>query len=161
MEKEIEERAADLLTNSSVKFYVEKRSFLRFIGKKQRTFRLNPSYLGTLYEISKLALKLNFDEVLIQKDPFYESRALIEKHIKSMSLIVAIAVLNSQLKIRLFKRVLAWYFMWRLTPETLFALSLQVIELNNLQDFMSTIRSVRGWRITQPKANLSPAENGG
>jgi len=158
--KNTEEKATDILQNKGIKFSIPRKSLFRHL-KKNRELTIRPSYLGTLYEISRLAIKLNFDEKLIENDPFYESRVLIEKHVKSMALIVAIAVLNSQFKIKLFKGILSWYLYWHLTPEMLFSLSLQVVELNNLQDFMSSIRSARGWRITQPKSDLSPTGNGG
>ena len=161
MAKNTEERAADLLLNKAIKFSIPKRSILKHIGKKERKILIYPSYLGTLYEISRIALTLDFEEILIEKDPLYECRVLIKNHVKDMALIVAIAILNSRVKIWLFKRLLSSYLYWHLNPETLLSLSLHVIELNNLQDFMNSIRSARGWRITQPKNDLSPTENGG
>lgn len=157
----VEEKTVDVLLNEGIDITIKKRSVLRFIGKKQRAFRIRQSYLGTVYAISKIAISMDFDETLIQKDPFFESKVLAEKHIKAMALVIAIAILNSKLKIRLFKNILASYLLWHLTPEELSKLVMFIAELNNYSDFMSSIRSVRGWRITQPKSELSPQDNGG
>jgi len=156
---ETEKKAVDTLLDSPRQFKVEKRSILRFIGKKERIFFIRQSTLGTLYHISRLSINLNFDESKIQKDPFFESKVLIEQHIKAISLIVAISVLNSRWKIYFLKNLLALYFRWRLTPSTLFALLVQIDEYNNVKDFMNSIRLARGWRITMP--NLSPEVSGG
>lgn len=156
-----EEKAVNVLLNEGIDITIKKRSLLRFLGKKERAFKITPSYLGTVYAISKIAIEMNFEETLIQKDPFFESKVLAEKHVKALSLVIAIAILNSKWKIWMFKKLLSIYLLWRLTPSELSKLVIYVSELNNYADFMNSIRSVRGWRITQPKSELSPEDNGG
>jgi hypothetical protein len=156
-----EKKAADTLLHTGAEIKIYKRSVLRFIGKKERTITIHQSFLGTLYEISRLALQMNFDESKVQSDPWYESKVLAEKHARTVSTVLAIAILNSKWKIRLFKKLLANYLYWHLTPENLFKIVIVVSELNNVADFINSIRSVRGWRITQPKSEMSPTGNGG
>jgi hypothetical protein len=157
---DIEAKAVDTLLHRGVRIDIPKRSLLRYVGKKDRSFTIRQSYLGTLFEISRVALRLDYDEKRIADDAFSESKRLVKKHAKGMTLICAIAILNSWWGIRLLAWPLSYYLLWRLTPQRLAQLSLTVMQLNNISDFINSIRLMSGARVTAPK-DLSPDDNGG
>lgn len=156
-----EQKAVDTMLHRGVEVSIPKRSLLRYIGKSERTFIIRQSYLGTLYEISRIALKLEYDEKLIAESAFTESKQLAIRHCKNMALICAIAILNSIWSIRLFSGIFSRYLLWRITPEKLAKLSIVVMQMNNISDFINSIRLMSGVRLTAPKSDLSPAGNGG
>lgn len=159
MNSATEQKAVDTLLHRGVRVSIPKRSLLRYIGKTDRTFTIRQSYLGTLFEISRVALRLDYDEKLIADNAFAESKQLAKRHVKSMALICAIAILNSKWKIYLLSWPLSRYLLWRLTPQRLAQLSLTVMQLNNISDFINSIRLMSGARMTAPK--LSLVNNGG
>ncbi len=161
MISETEQKAIDAMLQRGIKVSIPERSLLRFIGKKERHFTVRQSYLGTLYEISRVALKLEYSESKISESAFTESKVLAEKYARNMALICAIAILNSKWGIRLFKGMLARYLLWRLTPQRLAQLSIVVMQMNNISDFINSIRLMSAVRLTAPKGDLSPDDNGG
>lgn len=160
MASKAEEKAIDAMLDRGVKISIPERSLFAYFGKKERSFTIRQSYLGTLLEISRVALKLDYDEKAISEAAFTESKQLAKRHSKNMALIAAIAILNSRWGIRLWKRPLANYLFWRLTPQKLVQLSIVVMQMNNISDFINSIRLMSGVRLTAPK-NLSPEDNGG
>lgn len=156
-----EQKAVDTMLQRGIKVSIPKRSILRYVGKKDRTFTIRQSYLGTLYEISRVALRLDYDEKRIAKNAFGESKALAKKHARDMALICAIAILNSKWRIRLLSWPLSLYLFWRITPELLAKLSLMVMQLNNISDFINSIRLMSAARLSAPKDDLSLVSNGG
>jgi len=129
------------------------------IGK--RKFTISQSYLGTIFTISHIAITMGIDEEKIKDNPIGESRDIAVSHAKKMARIVAIAILNNKWKIRLFESVLANFLFWKLTPGELRNISETVMTLNNMGDFMNSIRLISGRRMTEPKKNLSPGDSGG
>lgn len=159
MSNEIENKALDNLLQRGVEIPIPKRSIFRYIGKKERKFILRQSYLGTLFEISKLALKVEYDETQLQADGFRESKILTVEYSKTMALIIAIALLNSKWKIKCFAKLFSYYLFWRLTPSKLAQVAIMVMQMNNYSDFINTIRLTSVLKVATP--NLSPTGNGG
>lgn len=160
MDQSVETRAIDAMLQRGVKIELPERTLLRYLGKKTQSFTIRQSYLGTLYEISRIALKLDYSEKILEV-PFTESKQLVVKHVRNMAMIAAIAILNSKWKIRLFSRFLARQLLWSLTPEKLSRLAIVVMQMNNIQDFINSIRLMSAIRLTAPKRDLSPEDNGG
>jgi len=160
MISDIEQKAIDAMLHRGVKISIPERSFLKYFGKKKRTFTIHQSYLCTLFHISTIAIQLKYSEKQLSESPFEESKQLVAKYAKSMPRIIAIAILGSDFKIRLFSGYLSGYLFRNLTPEKLAQLSLIVMQMNNVSDFINSIRLMSGARISAPKS-LSPADNGG
>ncbi len=168
MDQSVETRAIDTLLQRGVEIIIPPSApppryrFINWLSgakDKGRTFIIRQSYLGTLYEISRVALTLEYNEKRIAEDAFGESKRLVEKHAKSMTLICAMAILNSKDDIQAQSESLSEYLLWHLTPERLAQLSLTIMQMNNISDFINSIRLMSGARITAPK--LSPEDNGG
>ena len=138
-----EKREAALLTGQGLSFEVPKRSFLRFFGKPTRRFTINESLLGTLYALSAQYLEMDFSELTLQGgygETLSEIKRQAAINAKRCAQVVAIAYLNSHLSITFFAPFYTHYFLWRLTPKTLSQLTLQILEVANMQDFINSIR---------------------
>lgn len=160
---DVEKRAIDTILQHGIEFKVPKRSILRFIGKKERTFLIRPSTASTLFILAGIALEIDFSEESIQANPIREVDILVRKHIKKLALYCSAAILDSSWKYRLFGRILALYLFKRLSAKMLLDLSLTAKTISNAADFMNSIRLISGGRISQKKEtkNLSPEESGG
>ncbi|GAB3973843.1 hypothetical protein GCM10028806_28560 [Spirosoma terrae] len=135
-----EKQQIDTLLERGMDFTVDKKSLLRFFGKKQRVFKVYQPYLGTLDYLSQEYINMAFSEERLKADPVGESKRLIEHNAKRCGRVIAIAVLNSQWKIKLFAGLLANYFSWHLTPGKLFDLVMLINTLTNMGAFTNSIR---------------------
>lgn len=160
MDQSVETKAIDTMLQRGVRIDLPERTLLRFFGRKQRSYTISQSYLGTLLEISRLSLTLDYDERKLSEQAIQESKQLAVKHCRTVAAIAAIAILNSKWRIRFFRRSLARYLLWGMTPESLLNLALVVMKMNNIPDFINSIRLMSAVRLTQAK-NLSPEDNGG
>ncbi|QDK80829.1 hypothetical protein EXU85_20340 [Spirosoma sp. KCTC 42546] len=144
-----ENRELDTLIEQGIQFGTPKRSLLRFWGKPERTFTINQPYLGTLDWLSKEYIQMNLNETVLSQDPMGESRKLA-RYAPICARIVAISVLNSYWKIKLFTPLLASYFLWRVNPKTLWKFTSLILELSNMGDFINSIRFLSTNRTTDP-----------
>lgn len=155
----VEQLAAERILESGVRVKLPAPLFLRMLGKKQVSLLIKQPYLGTLMHISRLALQSGFDFEQIDRGEMEAAHRLVSEHARTASRIVAVAVLNSRLKIRLFARPLAGWLQYKLKPRKLAEIIMTLVLLSGIQDFTSSIRLIRSLRVTAPK-NLSPAEQG-
>lgn len=140
-EKQVIERAElDILLSAGMSFSVPKRSLLRYIGKPDRQFLIAPLFLGTLDYLSREFVEMNFSEEAIQENAFGEAKRLMAHNARRSARVVALAVLNSDWKIRWLAGLYAWYFRWHITPQVLLRLTLKIQEASNLGDFTNSIR---------------------
>lgn len=144
-----EARELDTLTEQGLSFTTPKRSFLRHWGKPERTFTIQQPYLGTLDVLSKQYIQMGISETVLSQDPMVESRKLA-RYAPICARIVAISVLNSYWKIKLFTPLLASYFLWRVNPKTLWKFTSLILELSNMGDFINSIRFLSTARTTDP-----------
>lgn len=150
-----ESRAMDAILEKGIEFKIPARGLIKYI-RPEHTFKLRQAYLGTLLELTRYYLKTGLDEKALADNPLLEARQVAHRSIKPMARIAAIGMLNGKWKIRLFSRIFANYLMWRLTPKTLYELSMTIVMLNNTGDFLNSIRLTAGMQISQ----RSPADNG-
>lgn len=130
----------DGLIENGLKFTVPRRSIWRRIGKPERTFVIRQPYLGTLDRLSVEFLQMGFDEDMLKADTMNEARRLTAENANRCARIVAIAVLNSQWKIKWLTGLLARYFRWRITPQKLLNLTVIINQVSNVGDFINSIR---------------------
>lgn len=140
------------------------------IGKK--TFIIRQSFLSTLYKLSSLFLSIPVDEEKLSSEGWLEESKSMYQYAPTLAKIVAVAIINRGMSaypgsIRwAITRLRIWwlskYIMNNITPDVLAnASNLIIYKMNNLVDFMISIRLMSGVRITAPKKDLSPADNGG
>lgn len=146
---------ANVLIEKGMKFTVKKQSFLKYFSKtKDRTFVVEQPFLGTLDIISALFLSINFDEKLLEENFLSSSKEIVSRSVKTCALVVAVAVLNSQFKIKLFSKLLAQYLLWRMRPSDLMKMSIIIHKINNYGDFINSIRLMSTIRTTAPQNRI-------
>lgn len=164
MNKEIEDifntyqaevNEANVLIEKGMKFTVKKQSILKYLSKsKERTFVIEQPFLGTLDIISALFLSINFDERQLEDNFLSSSKQIVAKSVKTCSMVVAVSVLNSKWKIKLFSKLLAQYFLWRMRPSDLMKMSIVIHKINNYGDFINSIRLMSTIRTTAPQNRI-------
>jgi len=140
IQKEREGKELDILLEKGMRFTVPKKSLLRIVGGKERSFYIYQPYLGTLDLLSREFLEMEISEEKLQKNPIQEAKSIALTSAKRCARIVAIAVLNNRTKVALFASILTWYFLWRITPTKLFQLTIIINKMNNYGDFINSIR---------------------
>lgn len=132
----LEEQAGRTLLDEGAKFGIK-------IWGKERMFAIKPLKLGTIIAISKEVAwlkQIKEDEEMV---PAILSSA---DNLKSLSNVVALAVLNSKGKNR-FAPLLGRIFLNRLTTKELFQLSALVVKQMSVEDFFFTMRLIGGASI--------------
>ncbi len=150
--------AAETLLERGVKVKIKAPLLLRMFGKKTLAIRIKQPCFGTLIRISSYYLSAGITEEQLKEIDQEKAMALCAVHGKTFFLILATAILNGYLLGKLFTNPLALYLQWKVKPEALCALTELLVVFSGTRDFMSTIRSVRMMKITQP--NLSPMSQG-
>lgn len=135
-----EQEELKLMLSKGVEIKVKTKSFLsRLFRKQERIFTIKPLFNGTLLELSYEFSKMEFSQERLQEDGLNEVKRLMQ-HTQVLSNIIAIAILNNKLKIRLFKGILSRYLMWRLTPSETEKITTTIHFLMDLEGFTSSIR---------------------
>lgn len=135
---ELQEVAAKALLREGIKFRI------KGLGK----FNIKPLKLGVLVSISIDALKI---EAIEGNATAMNVIASTQKYARPATLIIAKAILNSTLKIKLFSRLLARILESKLTPEELHNLSMAVVAQSNADFFFSCTNLFAGMRMMEPK----------
>ncbi len=148
-----EQRAASLLLKKGVKVSITAPLFLRLLGKKKIDLVIKAPTIYTLLLISEKFLSMRIPN---QELSISEAFALYRFHGKTMTEIVAMAILNDKKKMWR-KRFLAKHLIKQLKPEELTYLFTLIIAYGGIEDFISTIRLMEQMKITRPM-NLSPEE---
>lgn len=146
-----EKNEADILIDRGFFFEVPKKSLLRWFSKKKtRRFEIQQPYLGVLDMINRIFLDIEFNEKEITENPLTETKKLVI-HSRKLAEVIAIVILGSKWKIRLFAKVLGRYFLWRITPDNLLQITLGISQMSNLENFIVSIRLMSRIRTTAPK----------
>ena len=152
-----ENRAINTLLNEGVKFKIG----IRVLGFKFRIpFRIKPLRLGTILYLSKQRLKVNevSDEENILKEMFENA-----DNLKPFARCIAVSVLNSRFKIKLFTYPLYTFFLWKLSVSEIHDLMSVVVTQMNARDFFLTTGLVKGIQIVdrKEKPNTTPKKQSG
>lgn len=134
-----EQQQLDILLDRGMYFTVEKRSLLRFVGRKERRFLLKRFRLGTMDALSDEYLKMGYSIDELKADPLGESKRMIAQNARRCARIIAIACLNSKWGIRLLTPFVADYFLWRLTPQKLLQVTSMINAMTDTPNFIGSI----------------------
>lgn len=149
-----EAKAVDMILDKGVAWSLTAPSALRLIGVKKIKVRVRALRFGTLLEMSRLAALAGIDKY-DDEQVTHETRIRFSKPVAEMA---ALAILNSRLRIRLFKG-----FMTRLlmsaTQTQLSEILMVSVAMSQTSAFQNTIRLIREMKVTTPK-NLSPEDRG-
>ena len=139
MENEIRIHATDLLLKRGVRFTLPYSRYLRWaIPKRWRSVTIRSLRAGTILEIERLQLMHHLSD-----HPLTPEVAVLAE-------IIALAVLNSRMRIKLFRRPLTQWLLWGISSESLLELFGIVCKLNRIEDFTNiTIWTLLTARMTQ------------
>lgn len=149
--KEVEKSAVETMLDNGVRFGVDTRGLLSLLGKKQIKFHIRQPYLGTLLHISKIYLEMEIDEKKFGDNAYQDSYMLVPENARRMSMIIALAMINDKIRIKLFSKLLSNWLLWRLNPSKLFQLMVTVLTLSNTASFTNSIRLTKALRMMKPK----------
>jgi hypothetical protein len=157
----MEQKASKALLHEPVKFHIRTKGLLRLLGIKRIPVKIYPLHLGTMVKISGQMEKLSTLTVQqINTETLKSAYKLIGENSAITSRLLAYAIINSWLGIKLFTGLWAWYLHWRLTSDEIEALMSIVIEQTGTMAFMTTIVSLRGLNVLSPKATMETSPNG-
>ena len=157
-----EARAVDTLLQNGVNVPIATK-YLRFIGVKKISFRLNEPSLGTLLYLSKIYLEIKTDETKFKDEVYRENYMMVPDNCQRVAKFVAVALLNNRTLIKVFSKPFGYYLLWRLKPSKLFQAMVLILMISNVQSFTNSIRLMETFRMMKPKAeqdNLSRDSTG-
>jgi len=159
VEETVQKQAADTLLERGVRFPIPAPFLLRIFGKKTVNLTVYRPKMGTLIYISKGFVGMEIDATTIEDGDVAQAYALVAKHGKEMSRLMAVAILNGNWRIKLFAGMLGKWLQWQLNAELLATLFMIITNLSGVQYFTSTIRYLPGMNMMK-RRNLSPVEDG-
>ena len=150
---EAEKQEAKLLAEEGLIFETEVKSIFR-IFKKKRFWHIKPLTFGTILQANLYAmeLKLNLSDVTVNS-----AMHQMNSNIRPLMSYIAVSYLGSKWKIKFFKNIMTEYFLWRLAPEKALPLSLKIIQMYDLANFIASIRLIG--TITSPMTKVEPSPN--
>ncbi|WP_394265193.1 hypothetical protein [Bergeyella zoohelcum] len=139
-----EQTEAELLINKGFTIDIS-------FGKRKKSVYIRPLTLETMLHCNHIAVQIqdNFKS----ENTIGDYLATMNDEIKLKSEFVACAYLHSDWKIKLFKKIVAYWFRKQLTSETITKLVYAILEMYNLENFTPSTRLIMQSRITAPKTN--------
>lgn len=157
--KRTEQLAAETLLERGVRVKLPAPRFFQALGRKTISLIVKQPYLGTMLHLSRLCLKAEFNLDEVDEGKPEAAHRLMRDHGKTVARMVAVTILNSRVKIKLFSGIMSTYLLWHMKPNDLVKTAALIVTLSGIQDFTNTIRLVRSMTMTRPR-NLSPEVQG-
>ncbi len=168
MDIKIEQAAAMALLDRGAAFHIPAPFLFRVFGKKKIKIVVKQLRLGSLIHLTDIPGMDKLKELPVGEDAkkiieatgslaISISKEVLEKSIWKTVKAVAACLLNSPLRIKLFKYPLAAYLKSVMTSVQLQELVMWLIIYGRLEPFMSTIKLLTMMRVTSPM-NLSHEE---
>lgn len=151
MATEVEIQTVDTILDKGVRVPIPAPLFFRMFGKRFFYVTVRRPTIASMLMISKLYLKLKIKEDETDWSSWMMTMAVTGKEV---SRIVAVGMLRGRIRSRIFGKLLAWYIRGNMDMRQLAELSVILVTLSGVQDFMNTIKFLRLMKITEPK-NLS------
>jgi hypothetical protein len=150
-EREVKKEAVATLLQEGIDFFVDvdRPGPLRRFGIRPKTFKfvLYPLYLGTLTQISRIMVDMEFAEKVTQENFQELGIETMSKHTEDLIQIVATAIHNKEGKPN--KRI-SKILRKHTTPTELLALLTYVVNQMDVSGFMKSIISVKGMSLIKP-----------
>jgi len=146
-------------------FYIPAPFLYRIFGKKKIQIVVRRLRLGTLLYLTELPPSplVDVPDALSKKikDTGAEVMAVDLKYIvenmTTVCRVIAACLLNSKLKIKLFRKPLGRYLKNKLTADQLQELTMWLFVYGRVESFTNTIKFIQAMQMTKPM-NLSPTE---
>ena len=137
-------RAASLLLERGVIYRIIDAPFLLRLLRLNR-IKIVGLKAGTIAEFSLIIYSKQLDLMVADRE-------YLNKELYSVCKTIAIAILNSKLKIRFLADRLANIFMWKIKYATLIDIFVTLVEMSSAVDFTS----ITSWMSQQTKMMMSP-----
>jgi hypothetical protein len=133
---------------------------LRFFNskKRQRKVIIRQPYMGGLIRMCEQAATIGVNHDEIKTFTIDENIKFMARHGKTVSRIVAGAIVRGYFGYHLFNGMVAWWLRWRVHPLFLIEAMFQLFENMNISPFASIIKLVQATNLMKPR--LSHLENG-
>jgi|GEM_PF-1730554 hypothetical protein len=120
--------AANILLDRGVRFTIQDAPWYWKLFRINR-IHIRPLRAGAIMEISRLIDENGLDDIRIQKDA--------NNKLDAISLIIAVAILNGEYRIKLLSGILSKMLLWKIPAHVLQGIYKQVAKINKLTDFMN------------------------
>lgn len=149
-----QQQAADRLLDRGVRFKMPAPVLLRWLRLNRLTIRaFRP---GTILEFSRVVMAHKLEEAMV-----LDKHEQLEKSLEPIARCIAIAALNSRLRIKWFTSTLTRWLLWRSNSTNLLEMFAVIMELNKLQDFtVITKFFCHQQTMMMSPRNLGQQENG-
>lgn len=151
MKETIELLAAQTILERGIRAKVRAPFFLRIFRIRSITLVLRPLYAGTLIRVAAEYFKTGISLDELEKNSNEDALSILSVHGKAVSMAVAVALLNSRWKIRLFAGWMSGYLMDNMRWKEMLQMLHVALIHNGTADFINTTRLVRTVMITEPK----------
>lgn len=108
---------------------------------------IKPLRFGTIIKANKYAVDLKINLVTEDNASLFKE---FNNNTKPLMRFIAVCVLGSRWKIALFTKLLARYFEWKLKPKDALGITIAILQMYDLKNFIPTIRLIGQMTITSP-----------
>jgi hypothetical protein len=133
---------------------------LRFLNSKRqrKVVIIRQPYMGGLIRMCEQAAAIGINHNEIKAFTIDDNIKFMATHGKTVSRIVAGAIVRGYLGYKLFNGMVAWWLRWRVHPLFLLEAMFQLFDNMNISPFENIIRLVQATNLMKPR--LSHLENG-
>jgi hypothetical protein len=153
-------RTTELMLERGVRVPIRSPFFMRWLGKKQIYLTVTSPLEGALMAAAEQYLRTGLTLEELEDCTAEQALSILRTHGKAIERAVACVWLNGYWSIKLFARLLAWYLRWHCEPRHLLYVIQVVLIYGGVQDFMTTTRSVRLLKVTEPNLGQSKKTKG-
>lgn len=125
------------------------KGFFFNIGKKR--FEIKPLCFGTISHANKHAVDLKINLTAEDNASVFNE---VGKNVSPLMKFIAVCILHKRWKILLFTNILAWYLKWKLNPQKALNISLVILQMYDIKNFITSIRMIGQLTITSPKSPM-------
>lgn len=150
METKEELAASELILDRGVSIPVRPLRFLQS-RRKRRNIVIRQPYLGSLIRIANLSLKTGVSHEEMKDYTIEQSMAFVAKHGKTVSKIVASAILRGYWSHAFFHRIVERWLRWRVHPVFLSEAVFQLVANINISPFRNIINLTQAISPTKPR----------
>lgn len=116
----------------------------------KREFHIKPITADVMFRANKYAVELKMNIVESDNASLFKE---VDKNIIPLFRFIAICVLHDAWKIKLFTKPFARYLMTKLKSQDALKLSMAILQMYDLGNFITSIRIIGQTTITSPKAS--------
>lgn len=132
-----EQKEADLLID---------KGFVFNIGKRE--IHIKPLTFGVITQANKHAVDLKINILSEDNSSVFKE---VNKNVDPLMMFISVCILHDYWKIKLFSGILSRYLKWKLNPQTALKISLAILQMYDIANFITSIRLIGQTTITSPK----------